>query len=155
MEGWKKGALWCEEAPAAIPEAVTIKVWCWEVAVRVVKGGQRPFHFHERVLWADWLLECPAVALVDKQRIKQIFLLGSQCFHKLSPVSGWLSQRQTLGRVRVKVTYWEVFLENPCGRGVGRCVVTNSLSVPVTKKFPNVELPVLKLGQSQADPGSW
>lgn len=55
----------------------------------------------------------------------------------------------------MKVMYWEVFLENPCGRGVGRCVVTSSLSVPVTKKIPNVELPVLKLEQSQADPGSW
>lgn len=95
-----------------IPEAVTIKVWCWEVAVRMVKGA-KIFHFPERVLWADWLLECPAVALVDKQRIKQIFLLGSQCFYKLSPVSGWLSQRQTLGRVHVKVMYWEVFQKTP------------------------------------------
>lgn len=58
-------------------------------------------------------------------------------------------------RFHMKVIYWEVFLENPLGSGMGKWKVTSWPSLPLTKTFLGCRTSVLKPVQSWANQGRW
>ena len=72
--------------------------------MRVVKGGQTVFFFFSNNFLTSLKGFCgltlfvgiPCWLTVNKLKIIQIFLLGTECFHKLTIVLGWVSPGQTL-----------------------------------------------------------